>query len=92
MLIKVNDGLVINTDQIAAACWDADQSRWRLALSGHEVTVYLTQSELDHIMNEVSTRQMIALMRMSGEHHRGQATKHRSPGAIDRPAHQRDQE
>ena len=71
MLIKVNDGLVINTDQIAAACWDAEKSRWRLALSGHPVTVYLTQSELDHIMNEVSTRQMIVLMRMSGEHHRG---------------------
>lgn len=71
MLIKVNDGLVINSDRIAAACWVAEQSRWRLALAGHEAVVYLTQSELDHIMNEVSTREMIVLMRMSGSTHRG---------------------
>ena len=77
MLIKVNDLLVLDTDHIAAACWVAEQSRWRLALAGHEAVVYLTQSELDHIMNEVSTRQMIVLMRMSGSTHRGRSAPQR---------------
>ena len=71
MLIKVNDVLVVNTDRNAAACWVAEQSRWRLALSGHAVVVYLTEEELTRIMDEVSVRQMIALMRMTGTTHRG---------------------
>ena len=74
MLIKVNDHLVLNVDAIAAANWNVADSRWRVVMRGHGAdspVVYLTEEELTRIMDEVSVRQMIVLMRMSGSTHRG---------------------
>ena len=91
MLIKVNDHLVINVDAIAAANWSVDGSRWRVVMRGHGAdspVIYLTEEELTRIMDEVSVRQMIVLMRMSGSStHRGTRSAPQRPNDGQQETH-----
>ena len=69
MLIKVNDHLVLNVDAIAAANWSVDGSRWRIVMRGHgpdSPVIYLTETEMTHILENVEVPKMVALMRAAG--------------------------
>ena len=62
MLVMINDGLVLNTDAIAAAMWDDHRSRWRVTIIGGNNNVMLTADEMDHILKEIATPEMVALL------------------------------
>jgi len=69
MLIKVNDHLVLNVDAIAAANWNVADSRWRVVMRGHGAdspVIWLTETEMTHILENVEVPKMVALMRAAG--------------------------
>ena len=76
MLVKINDSLIISTDHIMAANWDQTQRLWRLLLAGHNEhhpKVYLTTSEVEHILNDIEVPKMTAILKAAGVRSNGQA-------------------
>jgi len=79
MLVKINETLLISTDHIMAANWDGETSRWRVLLVGHNEhhpKVYLTTSEVEHILNDIEVPKMTAILKAAGGKQHGPQTRH----------------